>query len=181
MDRRAEVERLFAEASERPVNERDRFLSRATADEAICAEVRSLLQHAGEGHTIAGAIGAAAVEMQSNAAHDLTGRSLGPYRIVNLIGSGGMGEVYAAEDERLDRRVALKVLPVLHTGDEDRIRRFQQEARAASALNHPNIVTIFDVGAAEGIHYLAAELIEGRTLREMLSAGPLATRELCRH
>ena len=98
-----------------------------------------------------------------------TATSLGPYKIIALIGSGGMGEVYRARDTRLLRDVALKVLPASFTNDPDRLRRFEQEARAVAALNHPNIVSVYDVGAAEGVHYIVSELLEGETLRQRIT------------
>src|SRR5215813_13706964 len=94
---------------------------------------------------------------------------IGPYRIVALIGSGGMGEVYRAHDTRLRRDVALKVLPASFTNDPDRLRRFEQEARAVAALNHPNIVSVYDVGSAGGVHYIVTELLEGETLRQRIT------------
>jgi eukaryotic-like serine/threonine-protein kinase len=96
------------------------------------------------------------------------GTRLGPYQILSAIGAGGMGEVYRASDERLGREVAVKVLPAGFSADPDRLKRFALEARAASALNHPNILTIFDIGTADGSPYLVSELLEGSTLREML-------------
>ena len=98
----------------------------------------------------------------------LPGKSLGPYTILELLGSGGMGEVYLAQDSRLGRRVALKLLPDHFVTNEDRLRRFRQEARAASALNHPNIITIHEIGEAETTHYIVTEFIEGETLRTLL-------------
>ncbi len=95
-----------------------------------------------------------------------SGTKLGPYEIVAPIGAGGMGEVYRARDTRLSREVAIKVLPAEFTRDAERLRRFEQEARAASALNHPNILTIFDIGSHEGVPYVVYELLEGATLRE---------------
>jgi serine/threonine-protein kinase len=91
------------------------------------------------------------------------------YRVARLIGAGGMGEVYLAEDESLNRKVALKLLPVRFTRDEERVRRFQREARAASALNHPNIITIYEIGQDGASHYIATEYIEGETLRERMA------------
>jgi len=91
------------------------------------------------------------------------GTPLGPYRVVSLLGSGGMGEVYRAQDPRLGRDVAIKVLPEAHSSDLDRLRRFESEARAASALQHPGILTVFDVGTQEGVPYVVAELLEGTT------------------
>jgi serine/threonine protein kinase len=103
--------------------------------------------------------------------------SLSHYRIVSKIGAGGMGEVYLAEDERLRRRVALKVLPDALAQDADRLRRFEQEAFAASALNHPNILTIYEFGTAGATHFLASEFIDGETLRDRLQRAPLSWQE----
>jgi serine/threonine-protein kinase len=99
------------------------------------------------------------------------------YRIISRLGAGGMGEVYLAEDTQLGRRVALKILPLDFTNDEERLRRFEQEAHAASALNHPNIITIHEVGWETGTRYIATEFIEGETLRQRLQRGSLSVRE----
>jgi serine/threonine protein kinase/Tol biopolymer transport system component len=104
-------------------------------------------------------------------------KQLGPYRIISLIGAGGMGEVYRAHDARLLRDVALKVLQESFTADPDRLRRFEQEARAVAALNHPNIVSVFDVGVADKVHYIVTELIEGQTLRQRIPPQGLPTRK----
>lgn len=112
------------------------------------------------------------------ASRDLTGSRLGPYEIRGRLGAGGMGEVYRAQDSRLGRDVALKILPEAFASDPDWVRRFEREARAASALNHPNIVTVYEVGAADSLSYIAMELVEGRTLREALAAGPLSSKKL---
>jgi Tol biopolymer transport system component len=109
---------------------------------------------------------------------DLTGSQLGPYEIRGRLGAGGMGEVYRAQDSRLGRDVALKILPETFASDPDRVRRFEKEARAASALNHPNIVTVYEIGAADSLSYIAMELVEGKTLREALAAGPLSSKKL---
>jgi serine/threonine protein kinase/tetratricopeptide (TPR) repeat protein len=105
------------------------------------------------------------------------GDRLGPHEIVALIGAGGMGEVYKARDTRLGREVAIKVLPAGYTADADRLRRFEQEARAAGQLNHPNILTVFDVGTHEGAPYIVTELLEGETLQERLRPGSLPVRK----
>ena len=105
------------------------------------------------------------------------GTRLGPYEIVGRIGAGGMGEVYRARDTRLDRDVAVKVLPSGFATDADRLRRFEQEARAASTLNHPNILVIHDVGSTEGSPYVVSELLEGETLRERLRDGSFPLRK----
>src|SRR5712671_5933641 len=104
--------------------------------------------------------------------------TLSHYRIVSKIGEGGMGEVYLAEDTRLKRKVALKVLPENIAADTDRLLRFEREAFAASALNHPNILTIFEFGAEDGRHFLAAEFVEGETLRQRLLGEPLTIGEI---
>src|SRR5262249_46030839 len=105
-----------------------------------------------------------------------TGTQLGPYEILSPLGAGGMGEVYLAEDTRLRRKVALKVLPASFANDANRLRRFEQEARATSTLNHPNILTVYDIGNYEGSPYIVAELLEGEELREQLNGGPLPLR-----
>ena len=106
------------------------------------------------------------------------GSRLGPYEISSPLGAGGMGEVYRARDSRLDRDVAIKVLPAEVSSDAGRVKRFEKEARAASALNHPNIVAIYDVGAEGGTTYIAMELVAGKTLRDTLVGGALPTKRL---
>ena len=106
-----------------------------------------------------------------------TGAKLGPYEIVSPIGAGGMGEIYRAKDPRLGREVAIKVLPSYLCRDQDRLRRFEQEARAAGALNHPNILAVYDVGTHDGAPYLVTELLEGVTLRERLAGGAMPPRK----
>ena len=105
-----------------------------------------------------------------------SGQRLGPYEIVSPLGAGGMGEVYKARDTRLQREVALKVLPDSVANDRESLRRFQQEARAVAALNHPNILGVHDVGEQHGTHYIISELLEGETLRDKLNAGALLPR-----
>jgi eukaryotic-like serine/threonine-protein kinase len=107
-----------------------------------------------------------------------TGTRVGPYEVVAPLGAGGMGEVYRARDTRLGRDVALKVLPAELAGDEDRLARFEREARSASALNHPHIVTVYDVGRVDSVSYIAMELVDGRTLRELLADGMLSARRM---
>jgi Tol biopolymer transport system component/predicted Ser/Thr protein kinase len=105
------------------------------------------------------------------------GSRLGPYEIVGALGAGGMGEVYRAKDPRLGREVAVKVLPASFSKDPDRLRRFEQEARAAGLLNHPNITAVYDIGSVDGAPYVVTELLEGETLRGRLADGPLSTRK----
>jgi serine/threonine protein kinase/sugar lactone lactonase YvrE len=107
----------------------------------------------------------------------ISGTKLGPYEIMSPLGAGGMGEVYRARDSRLHREVAVKVLPEFFASDPDRLRRFEQESRAAAALNHPNILVVHDSGSHEGVPYLVFELLLGETLRESLSRGPTPVRK----
>src|SRR5215467_4377051 len=106
-----------------------------------------------------------------------SGTKLGPYEIQSALGAGGMGEVYRARDARLGRDVALKILPQSFARESDRLRRFEQEARAVAALNHPNILAVFDIGESDGSPYLVAELLEGETLRGVLDRGALSPRK----
>ena len=101
------------------------------------------------------------------------GSEFGRYRVVSRIGAGGMGEVYLAEDSRLDRKVALKILPPEFAADKDRMNRFVREAKSASALNHPNITTIYEIGAEGGTHFIAAEFIDGKTLSQYVKTNRL--------
>src|SRR5271169_4516751 len=106
-----------------------------------------------------------------------TGTRLGPYEILAPLGAGGMGEVYRARDPRLGREVAVKVLPAGCSSDPERLRRFEQEARATAALNHPNILALFDIGRQDDFPYIVSELLDGETLRARLAAGPLPARK----
>lgn len=105
-------------------------------------------------------------------------KAVGPFKILSRLGSGGMGEVYLAEDSRLGRKVALKILPEYFSNDQDRVARFKQEAKAASALNHPNVATIYETGEAEGVGYIAMEYVEGETLDAKISGRPLGSTEI---
>src|SRR5215831_7803398 len=106
------------------------------------------------------------------------GSRLGPYEVLSPLGAGGMGEVWRARDTRLAREVAIKVLPPEVGKDESRLKRFEKEARSASALNHPNIVTIYDIGETESLRWIAMEKVEGKTMREVLFGGALPIRKL---
>src|SRR5262245_47114659 len=105
------------------------------------------------------------------------GSRIGPYEIIDLLGTGGMGEVYQASDPRLGRDVAIKVLPTQFSADNERTFRFEQEARAAGMLNHPNILTVYDVGSSDSSLYVVSEMLVGETLREKLKEGPLPIRK----
>ena len=102
---------------------------------------------------------------------------LGAYQVVPRLGAGAMGEVYRARDSRLGRDVALKILPAEFAFDPDRRRRFEQESRAAGALSHPSIVTVFDVGEQDGVSYIVSELVEGESLRDLIERGPVSLRK----
>jgi len=106
-----------------------------------------------------------------------SGTQIGPYEIVAPLGAGGMGEVYRARDPRIGREVAIKVLPAAYASDADRLRRFEQEVQAIGALNHPNILAIYDVGRHDGSPYIVSELLEGETLRERMGGAALAPRK----
>src|SRR5262249_15763729 len=116
--------------------------------------------------------------MAQGKALSLIGKTLGPYQVLSLIGAGGMGEVYRARDSRLNRDVAIKVLPASFSKDADRLRRFDQEARATSALNHPNILTIYDIGSHEDSPFIVAELLEGEALRQEVNRGAMPQRKV---
>jgi serine/threonine protein kinase len=116
--------------------------------------------------------------MAQNQAQSLVGRQVGPYKIHSLLGVGGMGEVYLAQDPRLDRDIALKILPTELASDPARIQRFIREARAASGLKHPNVATIYEIGKSDEIHFIAMEYVEGRTLADKISGRPLPTAEI---
>ena len=167
-----QLDQLFHSALERPPSERAGFLDEACGgDNSLHKQVEALLT----AHEEAGGfIESPAFEVEARSvAHDqnqfAAGLTIGHYKIVSQLGIGGMGEVYLAEDTTLGRKVALKLLPADVTRDIDRVRRFHQEARAASALNHPNIVTIHEVGQVNHRHLIATEFIDGETLRQRIS------------
>jgi serine/threonine protein kinase len=172
-----QVEEVLQAALDRAPQERAAFLNEVCAgDEELQTEASSLIS----AHDAAvDFIEEPAMSQDARVLlgdHKLknTGREIGPYKIIDELGSGGMGEVYLAQDSRLNRLVALKVLPAYFVSDDTRLRRFQREARAASALNHPNILTIHEVGELDGTHFIATEFIDGQTIRELIAAGDLS-------
>ena len=175
-ERWAQIETLYHEARALPADERAAFLATACAgDQSMLREIETLLAADAEAgsfiadpafHQEAGHLLAASQTMQ-------IGQRINHYQIVSQIGEGGMGQVWLAEDKTLGRQVAIKLLPAEFTGDADRLRRFEQEARAASALNHPNIVTVHEIGKVDGLHFLVTEFVKGRTLRQALADGPM--------
>src|ERR687886_2167488 len=159
------IEDLFQAARTRPTPaERAAFLDGACAGDAeLRAEVESLLAaEDGAGSFInTSAVKVAAGAVAGERAAEMLGKTVAHYKIVAPLGAGGMGEVYLAEDTRVGRKVALKLLPEYLTRDAERARRFQQEARAVIALNHPNIVTVYEIGEANGTQFIASELVKG--------------------
>ena len=175
-ERFVQISQLYSEAAELAPAARAAYLTQACAgDENLRREVESLLaEEALVGDFMgAPALKDAAALVTTEAPGTLVGKQLGHYQLLSLIGAGGMGEVYAARDTRIGRKVAVKLLPAAVARDTDRLRRFEQEARAVGMLNHPNILTIHDVGTHEGAPYLVSELLEGETLRERLKRGAL--------
>ena len=177
-ERWQKVDEVLQAALDLPAPERAALLAEVrTGDPELHEEALSLI----EAHQQAGDfLEAPALETDARVLleADEPDREIGPYKIVNRLGKGGMGEVFLAQDRRLGRLVALKTLPSYFVSDDERLRRFQTEARAASALNHPNILTIYEVGESGGTHFIAAEYIEGDTLRELISADNLRLREV---
>jgi serine/threonine protein kinase len=170
-ERWQQIEELFHAALNRDGDQRDLLLAKIRADdEALYLEVQSLLACKEQAESFfEESASALAAEMFGN----WVGETIGPYQVLSVLGGGGMGEVYLAQDARLGRRIALKLLPPQFTNDKDRLRRFQQEARAASALNHPNILTVYEVEQSADLHYIATEFIEGVTLRKQMAEHPL--------
>ena len=179
-ERWQQIERLYHSALEHDPTQRRAFLQQACAgDDALREEVESLLAR---GQTTDGlldhsSVGEMAAQMFAKQDdRSLLGTKLGSYQVLALLGSGGMGEVYQAHDNKLRRDVAIKVLPVAFVHDAERLARFQREARLLASLNHPNIATIHGLEQFDGVHYLVMELVPGQTLAERISKGavPLA-------
>src|SRR5215470_9677321 len=179
-----QIKEIFQSVIELPRSEQAALLDRHCSDDPdLRREVESLIAAHGQAEDSIETLAAeVAVKMLAGGRPaSLTGRRIGPYQVTDQIGQGGMGEVYLAQDGRLGRRVALKLLPPQFVGDERRVLRFEQEARAASALNHPNIITIFDAGQVEDIYFIATEYVDGRTLRaELKERGRLPVRDALR-
>src|SRR5437588_1850710 len=167
-----QIKILLHSALERPPAERPAFLDQAcSGNPTLRSQLEALLASHERTDDF---IELPAFEVMADILADeqresLVGRTIGRYQILEQLGTGGMGEVYLAEDKHLLRKVALKVLPAFFTRDRERVRRFQQEARAASALNHPNILTIYEIGQIDSRHFIATEFIEGQTLRQRMA------------
>jgi len=180
-----QIKEVYDRALDLGGDERESFLAEACGDDDdLRREVESLLA----AHDDAGSfLQAPAVEVAAreivgdevtSPAPQLIGRELANYKIISLLGRGGMGEVYLAEDKRLHRKVALKLLPAQFTNDAERVRRFEREASAASATNHPNIITIHEIGQVDGAHYIVEEYVDGQTLRQRMQTAKLSLNEV---
>src|SRR5436190_17142360 len=170
------VNDLFQSAAERAPEERAAFLDQACqGDESLCREVQSLLASSERAKNFieSPAFQVAPELLTNDRAGASVGALIGHYRIESLIGAGGMGEVYLARDERLGRKAALKLLPQRLTADETQLSRFKTEARSASALNHPNILTVYEIVTEGNRQFIATEFIEGMTLRASLARGKM--------
>ncbi|MEW6126828.1 MAG: protein kinase [Acidobacteriota bacterium] len=184
-ERWAKIDQLLEQAMECAPETRADFLAAACAgDEELQREVESLLDaHSHSASFLSTpALSVAAQYLIDEKPESLIGQQLGAYHIISVLGFGGMGEVYLARDERLKRKLALKLLPQQFTREPERVRRFEREARAASALNHPNIITIYEIGEMAGTYFIAAEYVEGQTLRQLIERGALRvkdTLEIC--
>lgn len=179
-ERWQQIDQLFHAALDCEPPQRDGFLANACAgDEQLRQEVESLVSFHQKAQTFI-ETPAADVAAELLGSHESTfapGQQIGNYRIVRQLGSGGMGEVYLADDCRLNRKIALKLLPPEFTTSANRVRRFEREARAASALNHPNIVTVYEIGESNSAHFIATEFIDGKTLRQMINEKPFTLGE----
>ena len=175
-ERWQQIDRLFHFALACEATQRSSFLEEACAgDESLLREVESLISfHRDPGNFIESPASDLAAEMLGKGLSELAaGQEVGYYRILSSLGAGGMGKVYLAEDTRLRRRIALKLLPAQFSGDPERVRRFEQEARAASALNHPNIITVFEIGRSDSHPFIATEYVDGQTLRRRMAEGAI--------
>jgi serine/threonine-protein kinase len=179
-EKRSRVEEVLSAALERDPSERVAFLERACGDDAeLRREVESLLGWAVDASVVSPAQIAALVEETE---HVLTaGERLGNYDVLRRIGAGGMGEVYLAQDTKLDRKVALKILPPDLASNQNRMRRFSKEAKTAAALNHPNVAHIYEIGEHEGLHFIAMEFIDGLTLRQIMQYSNATLPKLLRY
>src|SRR5262245_29973979 len=174
-ERWQQLKEIFHSALERDPAERSAFLHRACGGDAdLRSQVESLISsHDEAGDSIEIMAAEAATKMLSAEQGSIEGKQIRHYQVLNRVGRGGMGEVFLVQDTKLNRKVALKLLRSDLSGLEDRLRRFQQEAQAASALNHPNILTIHEIGQQASLLYIATEYVEGETLRQHISRSPM--------
>src|SRR6266540_4367918 len=167
MEHWATVKRIHQSALDKDPSERAAFVRASCGDDqTVLRDVQSLLSYEADAESFLERPAMDLARRSSSEPHEntLTGRTLSHYQVVSLLGAGGMGEVYLARDPRLDRTVAIKILPGDLAEDPERMQRFEREARAASALNHPNVATIYDVGESDGVHFIVMEHVEGETV-----------------
>jgi serine/threonine protein kinase len=183
-ERMQQIQQLFHASLEREVKERRPFLQQACADDLeLQSEVEALIAaHVEADDTflqapIHPAPGALATEPLTQMLPPPAARTISHYEVISLLGKGGMGEVYLASDKSLGRKAALKILPARYTTNADLVHRFEREAKAASALNHPNILTVYEIGKTDDSHFIATEFIAGETLRQRLNRAPLLLTE----
>lgn len=178
-DRWKQIDDLLEAALERLPVERAAFLDSACAgDESLRREVVSLLNaDARAGNLSESPAAQFAANMLNEGKNLAQGQEVSHYRVVSLLGKGGMGSVYLAEDQKLGRKVALKLLPDYFTRDQQRVRRFEREARATSALNHPNILVVHEIGSEGDLHFFVTEFVEGETLRDHISRSRMSIGE----
>jgi serine/threonine protein kinase/tetratricopeptide (TPR) repeat protein len=179
-ERWQQIDNLLQSALACASEERPAFLAQACAgDEPLRLEVESLLaSHEHAGNLLETPLSQIAADLfVESQPPSVEGQTIGLYKVLARLGAGGMGEVYLAQDPRLDRKIALKLLSAYFTTETNRLHRFEQEARAASSLNHPNILTIYEIGQADGHHFIATEFINGVTLRERLTSTPMKLSE----
>jgi serine/threonine protein kinase len=173
-----EIEAIYQAAVDKAEDQRRACLDQVCADDAdLRSQVEALLTlHESQGAGLeVSVLEDMAQACRKAASGRLVGQLLGPYEVLSLLGKGGMGEVYLARDPRLDRQVAIKVLPAEVAEDPERLRRFMREAKAASALDHPNIATIHEIGEAKGVHYLVMEYVKGGTLEARIHGRVLSS------
>lgn len=174
-DRSQQIDKLFGASLRREPGQRAAFLDQACGgDEELRREVEALIAAHEQADSLASpAVKVASQGIAKQQSQSLVGRNLGPYRILSLLGAGGMGEVYKASDGRLNRIVAVKVLPQHFSDDPEFRQRLKREARTVASLSHPNICPLFDVGRQDGTDYLVMEYLDGETLSTRLERGPL--------
>jgi serine/threonine protein kinase len=181
MDRWTTVKRIHQCALDVPPSDRAAFIAESCGgDETVLRDVQSLLSYEADAESF---LEGPVVDVASRPPcegneNTLVGTTLSHYQVFSLLGAGGMGEVYLARDRRLDRAVALKILPGDLATDPERMQRFEREARAASALNHPNVATIHDVGESKGLHFIVMEHVEGETIAARIAGRPLSPSEV---
>jgi serine/threonine protein kinase len=177
-DRLQQIETFYNDALALEPGDRPAFLDRVCAgDRDLRSELESLLSAGADSHLDKDALQLAAESLAHAQDSSLMGQVLGRYQLLSLVGRGGMGEVYCAVDSRLNRLVAIKVLPAYMRDNLEWVNRLNEEARAVAALNHPNICTLYDIGTDAGTHYLVFEYLAGELLSERLSKGPLPLKE----